>query len=205
MDRYLRNPLLHARIPQTSRGRSTERSNLSKGLSVPGMTLPNFLRGLQVLAPDSAKWTFTLNYADREVTTVVELSREAIFQDYHNLHHPDRKNPLAIAWDALKAQVVTTPAIWRDLFNAYLANPENGVIRVDGDSDNRNSEKGNLTKALTVPNMTIKVFTKGIRILNPVSITTELELNIQGGRRITKHTVTVITSQLSMLEMADNY
>jgi hypothetical protein len=95
--------------------------------------------------------------------------------------------------------------VWRELFNLYLANPENGIIRVDGDSDNRNSEKGNLTKALTVPNMTIKVFTKGIRILNPTSITTELELNIQGGRRITTHTVTVITSQLSMLEMSDNY
>lgn len=204
LERYLSHELTVHRIPQNSRGRSSERSNLSKALTVPGMTLRSFMRGLQVINPHSVEWTFTLTFPEGDVTTTVHMDQQALYQDYHNVQYPDRLNPLATAWRDLKAQCITSKAMWRERFNAYLANPENGVIRTDDVSQGkRNSERGNLTKALDNADMSIKVFTKGIRIINPTSIRTDLRILMRPGGRTTEHTVTVITNQLSMLETSD--
>lgn len=204
LERYLGNELTVHRIPQNSRGRSSERSNLTKGLTVPGMTLQNFMRGLQVINPHHVEWSFTLTFADHEVTTVVPIDQQALFQDYHNVKYPDRVNPLALAWRDLRKQCIPNKTVWRERFNEYLANPENGVIRTDDASPgSRNSERGNLTKALDNPDMSIKVFTKGIRIINPQSIRTTLRLMMRPGGRVTEHTLLVITNQLSMLETSD--
>lgn len=208
LERYLANPLNHYRIPQNSRGRSSERSNISKGLSVPGMTLLHFMRGLQVINPHSIEWRFSLEMHDGErIETLVTLDRDALFQEYHNTKYPDRLNPLTIAWRDLRNKAIPNKDAWRKAFNAYLANPENGVVLTnnpDGSGGRRNSERGNLTKALQNPDMTIKVFSKGIRIINPVSITTDIKLIMRQGGRETNHSVTVITEQLSMLENEEN-
>lgn len=206
LERYLSNELTVHRIPQNSRGRSSERSNLTKGLSAPGMTLQNFMRGLQVINPHFVEWSFTLTFADREVTTVVELDRTALFQDYHNVKYPGRLNPLALAWRDLRKKCIplSDKKLWRERFNQYLADPENGVIRTDDSTPGaRNSERGNLTKALENPDMSIKVFTKGIRIINPQSIRTTIKLMMRPGGRVTEHSLLVITNQLSMLETLD--
>lgn len=202
MERYLTNERNHHRIPQTSRGRSSERSNLSKGLSVPGMTLLHFMRGLQVINPHSIEWAFTLTTEKGEVSTKIDIDQDMLFQDYHNTNYPDRLNPLALAWRSLRAQCLPDKEHWRKAFNAYLANPENGVILTGGadGQGRRNSERGNLTKALDNADMTIKVFSKGIRIINPQSIRSDIRLIMRPGGRVTEHSVTVITNQLSMLE-----
>lgn len=207
LERYLANPLNHYRIPQNSRGRSSERSNISKGLSVPGMTLLHFMRGLQVINPYAVEWRFTLEMAEGNVETLVTLDREALFQEYHNTKYPDRLNPLTLAWRDLRAKAIPSKEAWRKAFNSYLANPENGVVLTnnpDGSGGRRNSERGNLTKALQNADMTIKVFSKGIRIINPISITTDIKLIMRQGGRETNHSVTVITEQLSMLENEEN-
>lgn len=202
MERYLTNELNHYRIPQTSRGRSSERSNLSKGLSVPGMTLLHFMRGLQVINPHAIEWEFILETKNGEVSAKIDMDQTMLFQEYHNTNYPDRPNPLAIAWRELRSQCLPEKDQWRKAFNAYLANPENGVILTGGadGQGRRNSERGNLTKALDNPDMTIKVFSKGIRIINPNSIRSNIKLIMRPGGRVTEHSVTVITNQLSMLE-----
>ena len=84
MNQYLKDP--RNEVLQTSRGRSSERSNLNRGLTNPGLTFKNFMKGLRLLAPQKVTMKLDLEF-DNEVTvsTSVNIDEEMLYIPFHNI------------------------------------------------------------------------------------------------------------------------
>lgn len=80
-----------------------------------------------------------------------------------------------------------TPSQMNKNMLAWLDDPRNGI---PNNGAMRSSERGNLIKEMTKPNMTWKVFMKCIRFLRPLNIKLSFELE-WAGRRFTTHELSV--------------
>lgn len=80
-----------------------------------------------------------------------------------------------------------------NLLNRYVEDPRN---RVANDRKTRSSERGNMIKEIARPDMTFKVFFKGIRLLAPVRA--RFEVHLEWGSK--KKTITGFHIPLNMDE-----
>lgn len=182
MNLYLKDP--RNDIIQTSRGRSSERSNLNRGLTHPEMTITNFIKGLRVLRPLHVKFMFLLEHVDGSRTVhVEEMSEEDIYTQYHNERFPGRHNVLSKLFTEMKKTLIKDEEDWNNRFKNYLDDPVNGFS-----GTKRGSERGNLNRGLSNPNMSIKNFTKGLKVINPARIYFSLEMTFMKDQ-ITIHEV----------------
>lgn len=88
------------------------------------------------------------------------------------------------------------------LMRQYLDNPLNNIPR---DNKIRSSERGNLIKEISRPNMTWKVFMKGLRFLSPVAVRFEVHLTWRnqpgpGGTSTTIHGINVDIGELREID-----
>lgn len=204
MTRYLKDP--RNEVTQTSRGRSSERSNLNRALAAPGMTFKNFVKGLRLLDPLEVQLLLELDFPDgSRYFHKTTINQEALYMHFHNERYPDRQNVLATMFRAIKNTMGIGEEKWRELMQAYLDNPMNGfveyhetkegVVTKVTDGSKRSSERSNLTRGLGNPDMTIRVFTKGLKVINPANIKLTTRLEFVNGRHST-HTVSVLGSAL---------
>ena len=86
---------------------------------------------------------------------------------------------LARLFRQILLDVKMTPLMWNNLMIKYLNDPENGIANTGRE---RSSARGNLNKELHRPNMTWKVFLKGIRFLRPMKVRFEVHHTMPSGR-----------------------
>lgn len=208
MNNYLKDP--RNEVLQTSRGRSSERSNLNRGLANPGLTFKNFMKGLRLLGPQKVTLKLDLEFNNGvNVARSVTLDEEQLYLPFHNEKYPDRQNFLATMFRDIKNALNINEEEWRKLMTAYLSNPLNGFVEVSEGEDGvvhkttngpkRSSERSNLTRGLSNPDMSIKVFTKGLKVLNPKQIYFKVRLEYSGGRS-TSHLIHVAGNALVDVE-----
>lgn len=170
MNLYLKDP--RNEIVQTSRGRSSERSNLTRALTHSEMTITNFMKAMRVLRPLNLKFIFMLEHQNNERSVhVEEMTEEDLYTHYHNDRYPGRFNVLSRLFKQMKDKLVPDEDEWNEKFKQYLDDPVNGFL-----GTKRGSERGNLNRGLSNPNMSIKNFTKGLKVINPSRIYFTLEL-----------------------------
>ena len=80
---------------------------------------------------------------------------------------------------AIEAQEKSFMEIWNDLINKYLNDPRNGINIQDRDT--KSSARGNITKELTRPEITWKVFCKGLRVINACKMELSIKLHLEDG------------------------
>lgn len=76
---------------------------------------------------------------------------------------------------------------WDAAMKKYLADPRN---RIQQNSKDISSARGNLAKALVKPDMTWKVFVKALKFLDPLCVSLEVKIVWRNGRK-TLHPITV--------------
>lgn len=171
---YLKDP--RSGIKQTSKARSSEQSNLKRGLSRPGMTVKNFTKALRVIRPLSIKFTFELELPnDVKIKSVVTYSQDKLFSVFNNKTQSFNYNFLREIWDHVYLLMDFTDATWKQAVTRHLDKPESGY------ADKRNlksSERSNLKRGLECANMTIENFTKALLIIEPVMIRLKVDLQL---------------------------
>lgn len=171
---YLKDP--RCRVKQTSKSRSSEQSNLKRGLAHPGMTVKNFTKGLRVIRPLQINFKLDLEMRDGKTRSYqVNYDQDKLFSYFHNREAPDNHNFLRMLWDLIYQSFGYTEATWKKAVTRYLDNPSNNY---DGRKNIKSSERSNLQRGLSCANMTIENFTKGLRIIDPAKITITLELEV---------------------------
>lgn len=172
MNVYLKDP--RNNVLQTSRGRSSERSNLNRGLTHAEMTTMNFMKALRVLRPLHVRFIFMLEDQDGELHCFSEdIDEVDLYLPYHNAKYPDRKNAFSRLFDVIRKRMVPDESDWNKRFKFYLEDPVNGFLS----GTKRSSERGNLNRGLSNPNMSSKNFTKGLKVINPKKIYFTVELH----------------------------
>ena len=188
---YVRDPRVG--VKQTSKARSSEESNLRRGLTNPGMTVKNFTRALRVFRPRHITFTLYMklrNWTDKSYT--VEYTEDKLFSRFHNKDCPDNHNFLRMLWDKIYADLGFTEEGWKKMVTDHLdqINPE--------DKQNlKSSERSNLRRGLSCANMTIRIFTKALCVINPEEITLEMSMQLLSGSRTTTRAVMEGNSLLS--------
>lgn len=178
MNVYTKNPLNE--VPQTSRGRSSEASNLQRGLSVPDLSIQNFLKGIRVIAPESMGLKVTAEFEDgRVVTSSYFLDKDKLYLNYHNEKYPNRPNPFTIMFDDIRNQLgYNVEPVWNQLMDEYICRSVHTL-------EKRSSERSYLQRALGNPAMTFKVWMKGMMIMKPMAISLEVDLGWSWGNNTT--------------------
>lgn len=97
------------------------------------------------------------------------------------------RNPLARLYRKILMDLQVSPAQMNKNMLAWLDDPRNNI---PNNGATRSSERGNLIKEMTRPNMTWKVFMKCIRFLRPLNIKLTVELEWAGQRK-TQHELSV--------------
>lgn len=195
MDYYTKNP--KSGIKQVFRARSSEQSNLNRALTKPGMTVMVFTRGLRVYNPDTVEFILALKFFDKttgEYTTtehVVTYDNDDLFTPYSNSKNPGRKNFLAQFWDDIQRVHPYTTDEWRAAVSRYLESPYNDL---KSRGVTRSSERSNLNRGLSYPNMSIRTFTKALRVMEVVSV--EFTANLHFGASVYRPTIIMDTGQL---------
>lgn len=178
MSAYLKDP--RSQIKQTSKARSSEQSNVKRGLAHPGMTVKNFTKGLRVIRPLQINFRLILELRDEvTVRSTVHYDQDKLFSVFNNKEAPDNHNFLRDLWDNVYNVLGFSEATWKISVTKYLDNPINGY---DGRRNIKSSERSNLRRGLACPNMTIENFTKAIRVLDPNKITLEMDLQLDSGK-----------------------
>ena len=80
------------------------------------------------------------------------------------------------------------------LLQLWVADPRNAI---PDDGKSRSTERGNLIRELSRPDMTWRVFLKGIRLLRPIDI--HLEVHLRWSRK--KVTIHGFTMRLTDIEI----
>lgn len=192
MPKYLKDPRLN--IKQTSKARSSEQSNLKRGLSNPGMTVKNFTKALRVIRPKLTRFVLRLQKNNGDVDEfVTEYTEDKLFSHFDNLTQPDNRNFLNELWAAIYQRAKLTEGKWRELVTQHLDDPNNGY---DDGRNTKSSERSNLKRGLACPNMTIQNFTKALRVLNPPRIELQIEFEFEDGDWLV-HMVEMEGSQLA--------
>ncbi|EJO2543928.1 hypothetical protein NRE35_004294 [Salmonella enterica] len=175
---YLKDP--RSQIKQTSKARSSEQSNLKRGLSTPGMTVKNFTKGLRVIRPLHVKFSLTLEFRDGRVEDfVVEYTQDKLFSVFSNKEGCTNYNFLRLLWDQVFERLGFNEDTWKKAVGDYLDDPANGY---DDKKNVRSSERSNLRRGLACPNMTIENFTKALRVINPTMATLGMDLKHESGK-----------------------
>lgn len=176
---YVKDPRVG--IKQTSKARSSEESNLRRGLSNPGMTVKNFVRGLRVMRPRHTQFRLTLSMRNGEKREyVVEYSDEKLFSKFHNRLYPDNFNFLRMFWDMIYQDLGLTEASWKKLVTKHL-----DEINTEDKANQKSSERSNLRRGLNCANMTIRIFTKALCVLNPAEIGLAMTVELPSGGTVT--------------------
>lgn len=192
MNVYLKDP--RSQVKQTSKARSSEQSNLKRGLTHPGMTVKNFTKALRVIRPKEVKFKVLLEFHDEAVLEArVTYDQDKLFSSFNNKENPDNHNFLRMIWDHIYFILEHTESSWKKAVTEYLDNPANGY---DDRRNIKSSERSNLRRGLACANMTIENFTKALRVLDPARIVFEMELQVDSGAW-TKHTVMMEGSSLA--------
>lgn len=172
MARYLRDP--RNKVLQTSRGKSSERSNLMRAFVRPEMTLLNFVRSLRVVRAKYVKFILLIEHRDGEKTAhIEEMSEDDLYMEYHNGKYPDRLNAFHRLFLDIKEKSITSQEDWETRFKRYLNDPDNGFHET---GRSIGSERSNLNRGLKNPDMSIKIFTKGLKVIDPLRIYFTMEL-----------------------------
>lgn len=172
MNLYLKDP--RNEVLQTSRGRSSERSNLNRGLTHPEMTTKNFIKALRVFHPKHVRFIFMLEDMEGQLHVFSEdIDEVDLYLPYHNVKYPERRNVLSRLFSEIRKEMVPDENDWAQRFKNYLEDPVNGFAS----GAKRSSERGNLNRGLSNPNMSIKNFTKGLKVINPKRIYFTVELH----------------------------
>ena len=183
LNQYLKDP--RNQVVQTSRGRSTERSNLNRELARQEMTLHNFIRGMRVLRPINLKFMLLIEHRDKTRTSHVdEINEIDLYTEYHNAKYPHRLNILHRLFLDIKSKVIADEADWENRVNKYVNEPVNGFV----ERNRQSTERSNLNRGIKNPDMSIKVFTKAMKVIDPQCIYFTLELTFPDDR-ITLHEV----------------
>lgn len=183
LSQYLKDP--RNGVVQTSRGKSTERSNLNRELARQEMTMHNFIRGMRVLRPIHLKFIIMLEHRDgRRTTHVDEIDEIELYTEFHNKNFPDRLNVLHRLFVDIRKASVQDESEWEKKVNAYVNDPMNGFI----ERNRQSTEKSNLNRGIKNPDMSIKVFTKAMKVIDPQCIYFTLELTFPDDK-ITLHEV----------------
>lgn len=193
MSTYLKDP--RSQIKQTSKSRSSEQSNLKRGLTHPGMTVKNFTKGLRVVRPKQIIFRLELEMRNGvQVTYDIGYSQDKLFSVFHNRDQPDNHNFLRTLWDMIYDSFGYTEASWKKAVTDYLDNPANGY---DERRNIKSSERSNLRRGLLCSNMTIENFTKALRVIDPATITLTMELRLDSDAW-SKHTVMMEGASLAL-------
>lgn len=169
---YLKDP--RCQIKQTSKARSSEQSNLKRGLSTPGMTVKNFTKGIRVIRPLHVKFSLALEFRDGRLEEFfVSYTQDKLFSVFNNKEGNDNHNFLRSLWDQIFERLEFTDETWKKAVGDYLDDPVNGY---EDKKNVRSSERSNLRRGLNCPNMTIENFTKALRVINPTMTTLGMEL-----------------------------
>lgn len=94
---------------------------------------------------------------------------------------------LARLWRVILNDAGVQPHIWDWLMREYLNNPHYSQARTSKD---RSSERGNLNRELSKPELTWNTFMKGLALLNPVRVKFIVEITWKEGEQPTQHSVT---------------
>lgn len=105
---------------------------------------------------------------------------------------------LAKLWLQTMIDLGIKPTKLISLIEKYVDDPSNGVP-VNG--KNRSTERGNMMKQLTRPDMSWKVFLKAIRVLNPRYVRFEVHLGWRGQETI--HSVKIPIAELKSEDMEE--
>lgn len=106
---------------------------------------------------------------------------------------------LAKLFRQILADTATSGTKFHHLMTNYLNNPFNGFSH---DRKRKSSERSNLMKELARPNMTFKVFVKGIQFLAPVEAVFEVKLKWRDNRT-TIHSIPLRVMDLKDSELDD--
>lgn len=175
LTQYVKDP--RNEVVQTSRGKSTERSNLNRELAKQEMTLHNFIRGMRVIRPINMKFILLLEHRDGSRTSHVdEIDEEDLYTHYHNEKYPTRYNVLHRLFRDIKHQVIKDEEDWSERVNKYVNDPLNGFV----ERNRQSTERSNLNRGIRNADMSIKVFTKALKVIDPMRIYLTLELTFPG-------------------------
>lgn len=184
MTQYLKDP--RNAVLQTSRGKSSERSNLNRGLIQPEMTILNFVRGLRVIRPINVKFMLMIEHRDGTKSAhSEEMDENDLYTEYHNEKYPTRLNVLHRLFLDIQKYSIKNEDDWNEKIKRYLDDPANGFMET---GRNQSSERSNLNRGLKNPDMSIKIFTKGLKVVDPVRVYFTLELTFHP-EHVTLHEV----------------
>lgn len=174
--------LLTLHLDRTYKGRlvsmdkiTNDRNNLRKGLGAPWMSFETFVKGIDVLNPETAELNIWLEMGDGKAighvcdlkTITPENSNRELAKVFHGLCEALGKDPTNLSED----------------IDRYVNDPKRRAVFSGRQKGN---DKGNLKRELSRDSMTFEVFKKGLRILNPV--VTHFEITLKWTEdRVTRH------------------
>lgn len=120
------------------------------------------------------------------------MRRERIPNYKEMLDDPKRSinettHTLARLWRVILSDTKVQPHTWDWLMREYLRNPHFSQARTSKD---RSSERGNLNRELSRPELTWNTFMKGMDLLHPYSVRFIAEITWREGTEPTQHSVT---------------
>lgn len=188
---YLKDP--RSGIKQTSKARSSEQSNLKRGLASSGMTVKNFTKGLRTIRPSEIIFKLTLEMSDGRVEHFeCRYDDDKLFSNFSNKSSPNNFNFLRILWDQIYERFGFDEESWRCALTKFLNDPKNGFD--DSKTNVKSSERSNLRRGLCCPNMTIENFTKALLAVDPVITTFGVYIHHE---RLTYHEIKMRNSSLA--------
>lgn len=175
MNRYLRNE--RNNIPQNSTARSSEASNLNRALSSPEMPFKIFMKGMRLMNPKSIDFEMKIKCKKqlengvataRTVKSSVYLTNDDLYTDYHNVHFPDRYNTLRLLIDdafkklGIYTEESTITPFGQSLFDAYCQKLADLI-----GAQKAKTEVNYLIKFLKNPDISVKIFSKALEVIDP--------------------------------------
>lgn len=107
---------------------------------------------------------------DKKITKLLETSHKG---------RGEATGVLARLWRELLGVCNITPQMWTQLVTNYLNDPHNRIPR---EGKKRSSERNNLNKELSRPNISWNVLYKGIKVLAPIQLKIDITLSFPGGK-----------------------
>lgn len=114
---------------------------------------------------------------DKKITKILESESKG---------KEEARGVLSHLWRVILSERKIMPSAWARYMSEYLSDPRNGIPT---EGKKRSSDRNNLNKELSRPDMTWNVFYKGLKLLQVVRFKMDITLTFPSGRSSTHTTV----------------
>lgn len=196
VQKYLKDP--RNKVGTSSAAKSSEASNLNRGLTVPNMTFMNFMKGMRVINPKALTFKFNVSFGKQEsLKAEIRLTNEDLYTEPEDYERLDIVNPLKYLLSeillerGLADSKGTTNSVeilnktGRHELEIYLTErrPELSKAKIP-------SERSYLLASLKKREISMKVFCKFLEMINPTYTEFSVEFHFGNGVE-TQHQVSV--------------